>query len=266
MDKGKSKADGWTSTESDNVDSENERVLNLLRKQKWEFEDIIDEIRRGKDYWKDAYMQEHLKYQKYSRWTRDEMEMMTSRHRSQHHNVKNIAAQNRIGLNHIKGDLVSKVDEAFRQAMDSMNSLEWLARDHMKEEVVPRYQEPWVPSMLGERSVRDTMSHSPNPRSPTPPPRAPTPPPTIGLGAGPSTILPGAPRRVRLTARKRVRLPPPLPPRVDDDEAAAMWVDRMLDDMGDGAFPGGDNRRLERDGDDDGSESVPDEESEEDRD
>ena len=70
------------------------------------------------------------------------MDMMTSRHRGQHHNFKNMSGQNRRIFGDIKNDLVMRVDEAFRQAIDAMSAMEWMSQDHMKEEVIPRYQEP----------------------------------------------------------------------------------------------------------------------------
>ena len=61
MDRGKVKANDWTSSGSDSSDSsiDKEWILNLLQNKKWELEEIIDEERREKNYWKDAYVQEH---------------------------------------------------------------------------------------------------------------------------------------------------------------------------------------------------------------
>ena len=210
MDKGKSPANEWTGSGSGSSDSDSdyERIHYLLKKQRREFQKIIDEERREKNYWKDTYIQEYQQYQGYRHWVRHQMDMMTSRHRGQHHNFKNMASQTRRGFRDMRSDLVAKVDEALRQAMDCMSALEWMAQDHMREEVIPRYQEPWVPSVFSERLARE-------PRHQSPSPRASTPPATVGLGAGPSTVPPAPPRasrpsRVRLTTHKSVR--PPLSP------------------------------------------------------
>ena len=165
--------------------------------------------------------------------------------------------QNKRVFGDIKKDLATRVDEAFRQAVDSMNAMEWMAHDHMRKEVVPRYQEPWIPSMFGEKRVRFMDGESRLPRAPTPPP-------TVGLGVGPSAALPRVRRRVRMTARMSVR-PPPL--RVSDDEAAITWVDRMLDEAGrstvSSSKDGDPGPETGRDGE---SEDDPEQEPEEDAD
>ena len=58
MDKGKSPANEWTSSESDSSDSDSskEHVLHLLKKQKRGLKEIIDEEMREKNYWKDAHV------------------------------------------------------------------------------------------------------------------------------------------------------------------------------------------------------------------
>ena len=87
--------------------------------------------------------------------------------------IKNMATQNMHCFNHVRGDLMAKVDEAFRQAMDSMGAMEWFAQDHSKEAVVPRFQVPFIPSVFGEEVGRD---EPPRPRASkartlSPPPR-----------------------------------------------------------------------------------------------
>jgi len=125
MDKGKGVTNEWTSSNSDHSDSDSN--IGPLKKHKVDYEAIIEELCRERDYWKNAYLKEHRLYQVYSRWAKDEMERLASRHRSQHYTIKNMAAQNRSYFNHIRGDLMMKVDEALRQAMDSMGAMEWLA-------------------------------------------------------------------------------------------------------------------------------------------
>ena len=114
------------------------------------------------------------------------MKMIASRHRGQHHNFKNMAGQSRRAFDSLRTELTARVDEAFRQAMDSMNAMEWMTLDHMREEVIPRYQEPWISSMLGEKRVRFADDVTQLPRTSTSPP-------TVGLGVGPSTAPPESP-------------------------------------------------------------------------
>ena len=60
MDKGKGKANEWMSSVFDSN-------IGPLKKHKVDYEAIIEELCRERDYWKNAYLKEHRLYQVYSR-------------------------------------------------------------------------------------------------------------------------------------------------------------------------------------------------------
>ena len=60
MDKGKRVANKWTSSDSDHSDSDSN--IGPLKKHKVDYEAIIEELCRERDYWKNAYLKEHRLY------------------------------------------------------------------------------------------------------------------------------------------------------------------------------------------------------------
>ena len=123
MDKGKGKAEEY----SDSTHSTSGSNIGPLKKPRIDYEAIIDKKNRiieeqaqEIEYWKQAYME-------YSKWAKKEMEHMADKHKGQHHNVKNVASNNRLHFTQLRQNLLLQFDDDFRQVADVLFGIEWSA-------------------------------------------------------------------------------------------------------------------------------------------